>query len=40
MERGRENEESLPGSLESLRGEHEEIQRIYRERSTEMPRHR
>jgi len=37
MERGRENEESLPGSLESLRGEHEEIQRIYRERSTEMP---
>jgi anti-sigma B factor antagonist len=37
MESGRENEESLPGSLESLRGEHEEIQRIYRERSTEMP---
>jgi anti-sigma B factor antagonist len=27
----------LPGSLESLRGEHEEIQRIYRERRTEMP---
>ena len=36
-ERGRETEESLPGSLESLRGEHEEIQKIYRERSTEMP---
>ena len=37
MERGRENEEDLPGSLESLRGEHEEIQRIYRERSIDMP---
>jgi anti-sigma B factor antagonist len=37
MERERGNEESLPGSLESLRGEHEEIQRIYRERRTEMP---
>jgi anti-sigma B factor antagonist len=37
MERERGNEENLPGSLESLRGEHEEIQRIYRERRAEMP---
>jgi anti-sigma B factor antagonist len=37
MERRKWDEENLPGSLESLRGEHEEIQRIYRERSIEMP---
>jgi anti-sigma B factor antagonist len=37
MERGKGDEENLPGSLESLRGEHEEIRRIYRERSIEMP---
>src|ERR687890_1968132 len=37
MERGRENEENLPGSLQSLRGEHEEIQRIYRKRRIDMP---
>ena len=37
MERAKGNEENLPGSLQSLRGEHEEIQRIYRERSIDMP---
>jgi anti-sigma B factor antagonist len=37
MERRERDEENLPGSLESLRGEHEEIRRIYRERSIEMP---
>jgi len=31
------NEETLPGSLESLRGERNEIQRIYRQRKIEMP---
>jgi anti-sigma B factor antagonist len=38
MERRRRGEEeNLPGSLESLRGERDEIQRIYRERSIDMP---
>ena len=37
MERGKGNEENLPGSLQSLRGEHEEIQRIYQERRLDMP---
>jgi anti-sigma B factor antagonist len=37
MDSTRENEENLPGSLESLRGERDEIQRIYRERRIEMP---
>jgi anti-sigma B factor antagonist len=37
MERRKGDEENLPGSLESLRGERDEIQRIYRERSIEMP---
>jgi hypothetical protein len=32
MERGKGNEENLPGSLQSLRGESEEIKEIYRER--------
>ena len=35
MEHG--DEENLPGSLESLRGERDEIQRIYRERRLDMP---
>src|SRR5215203_3016647 len=34
MERGKGNEENLPGSLQSLRGESEEI---YRERRSDMP---
>ncbi len=37
MEREKGNEENLPGSLRSLRGEHEEIQRIYREERKDMP---
>jgi anti-sigma B factor antagonist len=38
MERRRRgDEENLPGSLESLRGERDEIQRIYRERRMDMP---
>jgi anti-sigma B factor antagonist len=37
MERGKGNEENLPGSLQSLRSEHEEIQRIYREERKDMP---
>ena len=37
MGRGRGDEENLPGSLESLRGEHEEIQKIYQERRLDMP---
>ena len=37
MDRKRGNEENLPGSLQSLRGEHEEIQRIYQERRLDMP---
>jgi len=37
MERDRRGEEDLPGSLSSLRAEHEEIQRIYQERRSDMP---
>ena len=37
MERGKGNEENLPGSLQSLRGESEEIKEIYRERRSDMP---
>jgi anti-sigma B factor antagonist len=37
MERNEGNEENLPGSLQFLRGEHEEIQNIYRERRMDMP---
>src|SRR5919107_2938582 len=37
MERGRENEENLPGSLQSLRGEFDGIQEISRERRVDMP---
>jgi anti-sigma B factor antagonist len=37
MERERREEENMPGSLSSLRAEHEEIQRIYRERRSDMP---
>ena len=37
MERRRGDEENLPGSLQSLRGEHEEIQRIYQQRRIDMP---
>ncbi len=36
MERGGRGDDTLPGSLSSLRGEYEEIQKIYRERS-DMP---
>ena len=34
---GKSEEEALPGSLQSLRGEYAEIQQIYRERSKDMP---
>ena len=37
MDRERENDEALPGSLQSLRGEYAEIQEIYRERRSDMP---
>jgi anti-sigma B factor antagonist len=37
MERAKGNEENLSGSLQSLRGEHEEIQWIYRQRRIDMP---
>src|SRR5215216_3637292 len=37
MERRKGDEENLPGSLESLRGERDEIQKIYRQRRIEMP---
>jgi anti-sigma B factor antagonist len=37
MERGKGNEENLPGSLQSLRGESEEIKEIYRERGEDIP---
>ena len=37
MERGSENEENLPGSLQSLRGEFDGIQEISRERRVDMP---
>ena len=37
MEREPRDEDNLPGSLSSLRAEHEEIQRIYQERRIDMP---
>ena len=37
MERGKGNEENLSGSLQSLRGESEEIKEIYWERGEYMP---
>jgi hypothetical protein len=37
MDRERENNDTLPGSLQSLRGEYAEIQQIYWERRSEMP---
>jgi anti-sigma B factor antagonist len=37
MERESKGDDALPGSLSSLRGEYEEIQKIYRERRSEMP---
>ena len=37
MERGGRGDDTLPGSLSSLRGEYEEIQKIYRERRSDMP---
>ncbi len=37
MERGKDNEENLPGSLQSLRGEFDGIQEISRERRVDMP---
>ena len=37
MDRERENDDTLPGSLQSLRGEYAEIQQIYWERRSEMP---
>ena len=35
--RGKENEENLPGSLQSLRGEFDGVQEISRERRVDMP---
>jgi anti-sigma B factor antagonist len=37
MDRERRDEDTLPGSLQSLRGEFAEIEKIYRERRTDMP---
>ena len=37
MERESKGDDTLPGSLSSLRGEYEEIQKIYRERRSDMP---
>jgi anti-sigma B factor antagonist len=37
MDRERRDEDTLPGSLSSLRAEHEEIQKIYQERRSDMP---
>jgi anti-sigma B factor antagonist len=37
MDRKRKDDDTLPASLQSLRGQHEEIQRIYRERREDMP---
>jgi anti-sigma B factor antagonist len=37
MDRERKDDTTLPGSLQSLRGEYAEIQRIYRERRIDMP---
>ncbi len=37
MERESKGDDNLPGSLSSLRGEYEEIQKIYWERRSDMP---
>jgi hypothetical protein len=37
MDRERKDDDTLPGSLQSLRGEYAEIQQIYRERRSDMP---
>ena len=37
MDRERKDSDTLPGSLQSLRGEYAEIQQIYRERRSDMP---
>jgi anti-sigma B factor antagonist len=37
MDRERKDDNTLPGSLQSLRGEYAEIQQIYRERRSDMP---
>ena len=37
MDRERKDDDNLPGSLQSLRGEYAEIQEIYRERMSDMP---
>jgi anti-sigma B factor antagonist len=37
MDRERKDNDTLPGSLQSLRGEYAEIQQIYWERRSEMP---
>lgn len=37
MERGKGNEENLPGSLQSLRGKSKEIKEIYREGGEDLP---
>jgi hypothetical protein len=37
MDRERKNNDTLPGSLQSLRGEYAEIQQIYWERRSDMP---
>jgi anti-sigma B factor antagonist len=37
MDRERKDDDTLPGSLQSLRGEFAEIQQIYRERRSDMP---
>jgi anti-sigma B factor antagonist len=37
MDRERKDDTTLPGSLQSLRGEYAEIQRLYRERRSDMP---
>jgi anti-sigma B factor antagonist len=36
MDRKRKDDDTLPGSLQSLRGEYEEIKEIYRERRADM----
>ena len=37
MDHERKDDDNLPGSLQSLRGEYAEIQEIYRERMSDMP---
>jgi hypothetical protein len=37
MDRERKDNDTLPGSLQSLRGEFAEIQEMYRERRSDMP---